>query len=57
MVVVSSLSGFRIPVTGGAGFIAGHVADRLAGIDTVFDHPVFGRADLISRHPENGVGI
>lgn len=57
MVVMSSLSGFRILVTGGAGFIAGHVADKPAGIDTVFDHPGSGRADLISRHPDNGVEI
>ncbi|AFV22810.1 hypothetical protein Mpsy_0599 [Methanolobus psychrophilus R15] len=57
MVVVSSLSGFRIPVTGGAGFIGSHAADRPVRIGIVFDHPGFGRADPISRHPDNGVGI
>jgi hypothetical protein len=43
--------------SGGAGFIGSHVADRLARIDTVLDNPGFGRADLISRHPDDGKRI
>jgi len=41
MVVMSSLSGFRIPVTRSSGFIPGHVADRLVSMKsriTVFDN-------------------
>jgi UDP-glucose 4-epimerase len=53
MVVVSSLSGFRILVTGGAGFIGSHVADRLVRMNNkviVFDNLSSGRMDFISRH-------
>jgi hypothetical protein len=41
MVVMSSLSGFRIPVTRSSGFICSHVADRPVSMKsriTVFDN-------------------
>jgi hypothetical protein len=57
MVVLSSLSGFHIPVTCASDFIGNHVADRPVSIGTVFDDPGSGRTYLISRHPDNGVGI
>ncbi|AFV22758.1 UDP-glucose 4-epimerase [Methanolobus psychrophilus R15] len=53
MVAVSSLSGFRILVTGGAGFIGSHVVDRLVSKNnkvTVFDNLSSGRMDFISHH-------
>ena len=55
MVVLGSLSGFRILVTGGAGFIGSHVVDRLVSMNnrvTVFDNMSSGRMDFISHHLE-----
>ncbi|WP_407356541.1 NAD-dependent epimerase/dehydratase family protein [Methanolobus sp. WCC5] len=56
MVVVSSLSDHSILVTGGAGFIGSHVADRLVSMNnrvTVFDNLSSGRMDFIAHHHEN----
>jgi UDP-glucose 4-epimerase len=56
MMVVKSLPGLRILVTGGAGFIGSHVVDRLVemgNVITVFDNISSGRMEFINHHLDN----
>lgn len=56
MVVLNGLSGLRILVTGGAGFIGSHVTDRLLQMGnkiTVYDNLSSGRNDFPDSHIKN----
>ena len=56
MVVFNSLSESNILITGGAGFIASHVVDRLVEMGnevTVFDNLSSGRMEFIEHHLDN----